>query len=168
MPHQKPPDDTPDYDLFGRSNPRAMPPHFFSGHRAIDYRSARKADVSRQNYSVAPRFWYVDVTYECRRCRKEFCFTATEQQAWFEEYAFFVDTRPVECEACRRELRRLKELRQEYDREIAEALASDDLPLKIRVCALLEELLAARKRPPSRFLENQAHLTAQIRRLQRD
>ena len=41
-------------DLFGSTSPEKMPPHFFWHARAIAYDSAIRADVDRQDYTVAP------------------------------------------------------------------------------------------------------------------
>jgi hypothetical protein len=131
------------FGLFGESDPRGMPPHFFWRHVGLDYDSAIRADTSKQDFSVAPRHWYIDAVFRCARCGGEFCFTAAEQKRWYEGYRFYVDSLPQECPACRRELRRLKSLRQEYDRIIAKALSSNDLNLKARVATIIDALCEA-------------------------
>src|SRR5688572_18907823 len=117
-----------------------MPPHFWMGAHSIDYTSAVKADASRQNYTVAPRHWYIDATVACRRCHERFCFSAEEQKSWYEGYGFYVDSFPTHCPTCRRDLRDLKALRQEYDRDIANALAGDDCRLKARLLVVIDRL----------------------------
>ena len=56
---------------FGEHDPRAMPPRFFRGHRALDSKTAVRADVAKQDFAVAPRHWYVDATFRCDRCGEE-------------------------------------------------------------------------------------------------
>lgn len=60
-----------------------------------------RADESKQNYSVFPRTEYFDVLCRCRDCRRWFIFFAKEQQYWYEELRFFVDSICVHCPECR-------------------------------------------------------------------
>ena len=153
------------YDFFGQNDPQQMPPHFFWRHLRLDYDSAIKADTSKQDFSVAPRHWYIDATFECNRCHKEFCFTAAEQKAWYEDYAFYVDSCPNECQVCRREIRRLKSLWQEYDREIAQALLTrTELEVKTRLASVIDELREAGEALPAKTHENREVLAKQIER----
>lgn len=153
------------FSNFGERDPRMMPTHFFMGHLRLDYDSAIKADTSRQNYTVAPRHWYVDATFRCDRCRGEFQFTAAEQKAWYEGLAFYVDSRAEACRACRRELRRLKSLRQEYDREIAHVLAGKEVAAKVHLASVVDRLLEAGEDLPAKVLEHRELLAKQISRL---
>ena len=72
------------------------------------------ADPSRQNYSMMPRSDYVDVLKKCRDCSRWFIFFAKEQQHWFEELQFFVDSDCVRCAECRREQRHRKGVQRRY------------------------------------------------------
>jgi hypothetical protein len=141
-------------DWFGETLPQNMPVYFFGGFgnggAQLDYASAVKADVSKQNYSVAPRHWYIDATMRCADCDSLYLFSAAEQQVWYEEYGFYVDSIPRCCPACRRQRRLTKSLRQEYDRGIAAAVDGKDLTIKSRMvevidclCELGEELSEA-------------------------
>jgi hypothetical protein len=152
------------YCLFGKHDPRQMPPHFFWRHLGLDYASAIKADTSKQDFSVAPRHWYIDAVFQCDRCHEKFCFSAAEQRAWYEDYKFWVDSCPRECQACRRELRRLKSLRQEYDREIAQALTCKELDLKVRIASIIDQLCDAGITLPEKVHENRKVLAKQIAR----
>src|SRR4051794_18183057 len=87
--------------LFGKHDPRQMPEHFFWRHKGLDYDSAIQADVSKQNYSVCPRHWYVDAAMRCEDCHEMFCWTAQEQHQWFEEFGFYVDSFAKRCLTCR-------------------------------------------------------------------
>ena len=135
--------------FFGELDPRSMPSHLFFGAIRLDFDSALKADISKQNYSVCPRYWYIDATFNCRRCENEFCFTAEEQRNWYEQLNFYVDSLPKHCLPCRRRLRDQKQNRQEYDRDIAAALHGDDAVLKQRLAALIDELCESGVRFPT-------------------
>ena len=114
-------------DLFGRDAPEQMPGHLFSSAWELDYSTAKRASIESQNYSVCPRYWYIDAIIPCAKCRREFTFSAEEQQTWYETYRFYVDSFPKQCSDCRRAARRMKRLRQEYNTSIAEALSVPDV-----------------------------------------
>jgi hypothetical protein len=155
-----------DYD--GEHDPREMSPHFFSNAVRLDYASAVKADVARQNYTVVPRYWYVDATFACPRCGEEFCFSAAEQRHWYEELGFYVDSLAKHCAACRAALRARRLRRQEYDRDITSALSGDDLKAKQRVAAAIDELCETGGDLPNQIHANRRLLGAQIdKRLKR-
>ena len=85
------------------------------------------AAPERQNYSVFPRLYYVDVLRECRTCKRPFIFFAKEQRYWFETLKFYVDADCVQCPDCRREsrsvqhrLRRYSDLMREQSRTPAQ------------------------------------------------
>src|SRR6185436_18703578 len=71
-------------NLFGENNPKRMPKHLFFGAQRLDYKTAQRADISKQHYTVCPRHWYVDATFICSDCGREFVFTASEQRFWYE------------------------------------------------------------------------------------
>jgi hypothetical protein len=110
------------FDRFGKSDPRKMPSHLFWGALHLDYATAVQADVSKQNRSICPRYWYIDAAFRCARCGNTFVFTAEEQRFWYEELGFWIDSKAKHCGECRRKLRELKALRQEYDRGVGAAL----------------------------------------------
>lgn len=64
-------------DDFGQRDPRQMPRHLFPGSLRLDYDTAVRANVERQNCSICPRYWYVDALFRCERCESEFSFSAT-------------------------------------------------------------------------------------------
>src|SRR3974377_2478279 len=118
--------------MFGSTNPREMPPHFFFRATSLAYETAVRADVDKQNYSVAPRHWYIDAEIVCDMCGEVFVFSAAEQRAWYETYRFYVDSFPRKCVRCRKTARHLKELRQQYEAQIAQAVREHDTELKKR------------------------------------
>jgi hypothetical protein len=147
---------------FGRDNPRDMPLHFFYEAARLDYQSAVRANVDRQNCSICPRYWYVDATFRCRECGAEFTFSAAEQQVWYEEYGYWIDSLPVHCLECRRKLRARKAIRQEYDRDIARALQDDDLEIKKRLATVIDLLYELGGELPPHINENRRRLARQI------
>ena len=156
------------FDSFGDSDPRKMPSHLFWGTPHLDYSTAVRADVTQQNYCVCPRHWYIDAAFECSRCGQSFLFKADEQKFWYEELKFWIDSKPRECAKCRKELRALKALKQEYDREIASALGKrTSLEQKERLVALLEAIEAGGVTLAEKTLENRRVLLTQIEKVRR-
>ena len=95
-------------DIFGDTDPKKMPQHFFHGAVSINYDTAVRADVSKQDYTVCPRQWYIDSTFKCMDCCKDFLFSAEEQRYWYEQRRFYVDSKPTRCPACRKKERARK------------------------------------------------------------
>ena len=135
-----------------------MPVHFFYGSLRIDYGSAVRADVGKQNCSICPRYWYVDAVFPCRRCGNEFDFTAAEQRTWYEDYGFWVDAFPAHCASCRRALRELKAARQEYDRTVTSTLESGDAEARKRLALVIDQLYELGGELPPRINENRRRL----------
>jgi hypothetical protein len=52
-----------------------------------------------------PYLAYFDKTYSCTDCHTKFIFSAKEQQYWYEELKFWVQSYPRQCLACRRKRR---------------------------------------------------------------
>jgi len=148
--------------LFGESNPRLMPRHFFWDVRNMDYKTAERADILKQNYTVCPRHWYINATFICRDCGKEFVFTASEQRFWYEEKQFYVDSCPKTCTTCRRSERTRLELRRRYDTVIADALGKCADEKKQEAIALICEIEATEESIPERMKENRTRLLKQL------
>lgn len=155
------------FEHFGEDDPRKMPTHLFYGARHIDYSTAIKANISRQDFSVCPRCWYIDAAFHCAQCRKSFVFTASEQQFWYEELKFYVDSRAKHCQECRKKLRDLKKLKQEYDRDIAAVLANDAIQKKERMIAVIDALNQGGVKLSGKMNNNRRTLSKQIERLRR-
>src|ERR1043166_2407644 len=105
-------------DGFGQQNPKGMPPHFFLRAVRMDYETAQRADFEKQNYTVCPRFWYIDAAFLCEDCGQQFVFTAEEQRFWYEERGFYVDSTPNRCVSCRKANRTRLDLKRQYDTSI--------------------------------------------------
>lgn len=153
-------------DYFGKSCSENMPRHFFWECLHLDHDSAVRADVSRQNYSVCPRYWYVDATFRCSRCSETFKFTTAEQKRWYEELGFYVDSYAKNCPACRHDERKRKLLRQEYDRDIEATLQSKDLGSKKHLANVIDELYSCDAELPDKIHANRKVLGNQIARIE--
>ncbi|WP_298867761.1 zinc-ribbon domain containing protein [uncultured Gimesia sp.] len=149
-------------NIFGEVNSRGMSQSFFNGFFDLDHDSAIRADITHQNYSVCPRYWYVDAKAHCFQCKALYWFNADEQKIWYEQYRFYVHSSPKECLKCRKHNRRKKELRQEYDREIKTVLESRDLDLKKQMAELIDLLCSFGIDLPDRMHENRRTLAKQI------
>lgn len=162
--------DTSSMDVFGSTSPDQMPTHFFmyGTYVSLDYGNVLRADVDRQNYTVAPRQWYVDTTIVCRNCGVEFLFSVNEQRVWYEEYQFIVDSFPNRCRLCRFDRREMNRLRREYDVSIVAATKRScvDVELKRKLVAVIERLVDFGIDVPSRIFERRDVLLAQIRKLE--
>lgn len=150
---------------FGEQNPREMPTFLFFGAIQLDYTSAIRADISKQNYSVCPRYWYVDATIRCVRCGNEFPFTIDEQQYWYEHLNFWIESFPKHCQPCRSELRQLKALQQEYDRDIKQVLHRDAThDRKQRILEVIDTLTSSGLQLPELIKEKRGILIKQLDR----
>ncbi len=153
------------FDMYDRNDPLKMPSHFFYGALHVDYTTAMKADISKQDYSICPRFWYIDASFACDRCGENFIFSADEQRFWYEEAGFYVDSFPRQCRECRRELRELKSLRQEYNRDIAAVLADRlGLAKKQRLIDVVNAMEAGGVQLPAKLRDDYRTLKQQIER----
>jgi hypothetical protein len=149
---------------FGQRDPRDMPAHLFPGVRRMDYATAIPGNPDLQNCSICPRYWFVDATFACARCSRDFTFTAAEQRVWYEEYGFWVDSIPRHCLPCRRELRHLKALRQEYDEHVSHVLEHGDLERKRRLASVIDQLYELDQALPPRINEHRRRLANQLAR----
>lgn len=87
--------------------------------------SAIPADCSRQNFSTFPRGYYVDMLMVCRACERPFLFFAREQQFWYEELHFYIDTACQYCPECRREQHEFRERLRRYSEQVGREGLSD-------------------------------------------
>jgi transcription elongation factor Elf1 len=66
------------------------------------------ANTGLQTPSMNPHLAYFDKNLMCKSCGEEFLFTKEEKRFWFEVLKFWIDSEPVSCLKCRREIRVLK------------------------------------------------------------
>ena len=150
-------------DIFGDTDSRRMPGHLFRGSLHLDHATAIRGNPDKQNYSVCPRHWYLDADFKCDSCGREFTWTAREQKAWFEDYFFWVDSKPRQCKSCMADRRRLKELRKEYDTMVPEARAQGSSDQKRRIIAIIAEFESAFSSLPEKMIETKALFERQLR-----
>lgn len=150
-------------DIFGDTDARKMPRHFFFGALRIHHDTAVRANIEKQNYSVCPRHWYVDADFKCQRCSEDFTWTADEQKVWFEDYFFWVDSLPRQCRKCRIELRGLVALRKEYDATVAAARDHGTPEQKSRIIEIVSELQQAFGSLPDKMTETKELFERQIK-----
>jgi hypothetical protein len=72
------------------------------------------ADTSKQNYSLFPRRYYVDILRKCQSCSRHFIFFASEQKHWYETLGFYIDADCVLCPTCRRDTQSLRRRVRRY------------------------------------------------------
>ena len=153
-------------DGFGRDDPRKMPRHLFSGAMHLDYTTAIRADVSKQNCSICPRHWYINAAFHCARCGETFVFTNHEQKTWYEDLGFWIDSLAKHCSKCRRVLRELTALQQEYDRDVAAVLSRNaSLERKQRLLEVVDSLDGSGVKLPDKVCENRRILAKQVERI---
>ena len=149
-------------DIFGNTDPRKMPTHLFSRALFIDYETAVRGNPGKQNFSVCPRHWYLDVDFKCERCSQEFTWSAGEQKAWFEDYYFWVDSCPRHCQNCRADRKRLQAIRKEYDSTVGAARENGKVREKARIVELVTELELAFGALPEKMKENKLLFQRQL------
>jgi len=76
---------------------------------SVDELRFAEADPSKQNYSVVPESHYFAMQIACESCNGKFWFSENEQQHWYEELGFWIDSVPSNCPNCRRDLRAAQE-----------------------------------------------------------
>jgi hypothetical protein len=134
---------------------REYPTWFFDNVLRMDFKNAiRATDVSKQNYTVVPRHWYIDAWFRCKQCSCEFCWTALEQKYWFEDLFFWIDSCPTLCKECRADVREIKRLRQLYDAKITRTkLRSASIEEKQEVIDIINTMEQSMKKPLEDYLK---------------
>lgn len=74
----------------------------------LDNKKAIRANPRLQNYSWNPNYAYYDSQFQCRNCNSDFIFSKEEKKYWFESLKFWIDSIPIHCIDCRKEIRQLK------------------------------------------------------------
>ncbi|MDR3637852.1 MAG: zinc-ribbon domain containing protein [Isosphaeraceae bacterium] len=119
--------------------------------------SAIPADISRQNFSVRPRYCYVDMLKGCRKCGRDFIFFAREQQYWYEELGFWVDADCVHCPECRRSNQHLRQRLKRFSHTMGrDAIGNEELATLVEDAVYLFEAGVLRNEQKLRRLKNLA------------
>lgn len=87
--------------------------------------SAIPADTTKQNFSVFPRGYYVDMLKRCRECGRPFLFFAREQQYWYETLGFYIDADCADCPECRHSHHELRKRFHRFAENIGRPEVSD-------------------------------------------
>ena len=75
----------------------------------FEERAIRARPWLQQWHDLDPHYAYFDRPMRCADCRSEFVFTASEQQFWYEEKQFTLESYPKRCLSCRRRRRARKD-----------------------------------------------------------
>ena len=150
-------------EFFGCNDPKKMP-EFLLPYSA-DFDTAVKANIENQNCSICPRYWYVDMSITCKKCREKFVFNTSEQRIWYEKYKFWIESIPTRCKTCRKSAREEKSLRKRYDEKITVAISGHNLNLLKEVAEIIDKLYEIGDDLPTRINENRKHLSNKIRKL---
>lgn len=116
---------------------------FLHWHSPIECRiphTAIRANLSRQTPATIPVTHYFDVKRQCQDCGNPFIFFAKEQQYWYEELGFGLDSNCVRCVPCRKKQQGLAQLREKYEElfHIHERTADQSLDMAECCMALVE------------------------------
>ena len=87
--------------------------------------SAIPANIKKQSHSGIPRHYYVDILKQCRDCSRQFLFFAREQQYWYEELGFYIDSDCVRCPVCRKSEQHLRQAFGRYSELVGRTDLSD-------------------------------------------
>ena len=98
--------------------------------------TAIPADLSRQSPSTVPITHYFDVKRQCRDCGRPFIFFAQEQQYWYEELGFGLDSDCVRCVDCRKKQQGIGLKRERYEELFRVSDRSVEQNLEIADCCL--------------------------------
>jgi len=72
----------------------------------IESGKAIQSDFTKQKYcDYFPHLAYYDKIINCETCQQDFLFSKEEQQYWFENLQFWVQTKCINCKNCRKEKR---------------------------------------------------------------
>lgn len=85
-----------------------------------------------------PRFAYYDIKKRCEDCKNPFIFSGSEQQKWYEEFKFWVQSEPKQCPDCRR----LRRKRAETNKALGLALTKLDPKDPLQLARVSELYLA--------------------------
>lgn len=77
--------------------------------------TAIPADPSRQALPTVPVTHYFDLERRCRDCKRQFIFFAEEQQYWYEQLGFGLESDCVRCTDCRRQHQAIQRQRKTYE-----------------------------------------------------
>lgn len=74
----------------------------------LQSKKAIKGSPTSQNYCWHPNYAHFDSNKICTNCGSNFIFSKEEKKYWYESLKFWIDSEPVNCLKCRREIRHYK------------------------------------------------------------
>ena len=95
------------------------------------------ANLSLQASATIPVTHYFDVKRKCRDCGKLFIFFAQEQQYWYEELGFCLESDCVRCVPCRKRQQGVGLRRQRYEELFHMTDRTVDQNLELADCCLV-------------------------------
>lgn len=106
----------------------------------LDNGKAIIADPAQQTFcDHEPYLAYFDQAKACPTCQQAYTFTKEEQQFWYEELKFWVQSKPTQCAKCRKASRHLKQLNKELS-EILKDKAKLTIEQMARLIQIYNEL----------------------------
>ena len=108
----------------------------------------------------------MNAMFRCASCEIEFKWPAEEQQFWFEELKFWIDSRPKNCIECRKDARVHKETRKIYDAKIDTALRSKNIEKKKEMIRIIDLLCELESEVPRRMAEKRMQLYSAVEKLE--
>jgi len=97
---------------------------------AIEGRPEKQTFVDFEPYLA-----YIDRLFTCEDCHCSFVFSAQEQQYWYEELKFWVQSHPKQCPECRRKRRAKRQAMQDIQKELSQ-LDPEDPQQLLRLASL--------------------------------
>lgn len=131
--------------------------HWHSGEGVRIPNTAIVADMVKQRPATMPVTHYFDSRRVCRKCGAHFIFFAEEQRYWYEELQFPLEADMVQCSNCRKQERKLREARQEYEQLITRERRGEAETLRVvenGIFLVAEGLFSSRVLPKLRGLLN--------------
>lgn len=98
--------------------------------------TAIAANIAKQCSATVPVTHYYDVERQCRDCGRMFIFFAAEQQHWYEELQFGLDSDCVRCVPCRKRQQTIAHLREQYENLYQQPERDDRQSLTMAECCL--------------------------------
>ena len=98
--------------------------------------TAIRADLSKQSRATVPVTHYYDVRRECSDCGRPFLFFAEEQQYWYEDMGFALESNCVRCVPCRKRKQGIEQKRARYEELLHKPDPSIDERLEMAECCL--------------------------------
>lgn len=121
--------------------------------------TAIAANLNLQAPATVPVTHYFDLVRQCVDCNRRFIFFAAEQQHWYEELKFGLNSDCIRCVPCRKQHQGLGRTRQRYEELLNQSDRSAALSVELAECCveLIEcDVFTLKQAPRVRQLLNSA------------